>query len=77
MNIPMVDVTIHIDETLASLQQDRLENDIRSSKGVLGVGYHKNRPHLLMVEYNPDLTSSSELLQLVTHQGMHAQLIGL
>ena len=77
MNIPMVDVTIHIDETLASLQQAQLENDIRSSKGVLGVGYHKNRAHLMMIEYNPELTSSTELLQLFTHKGMHAQMIGL
>jgi hypothetical protein len=35
------------------------------------------RPHLTMVEYNPDRLKSADILKAVTSQGVHAELIGL
>lgn len=45
--------------------------------GVMGVAHHDEKPHLMIVEYNPELVSSKELLQLVLGQGVHAELVGL
>jgi hypothetical protein len=77
MEIKLVDVTIHIDETLEEERRPQLVAKIREHEGVVSVGYHDEKPHLMMVEYNPDKTSSSQLLESVKGEGLHAELIGL
>ena len=77
MDIKMIDVMLHIDEDLGQHQRDHLEHHIRSQQGVVALGYNKQRPHLMIVEYNPEQTSARELLHTVTSQGLHAELIGL
>lgn len=77
MDIPMIDVMLHIDESLNSVQQELLEKHMRNQLGVVGLGYHAEKPHLMIVEYNPDHTTPAKLLQVVTSHGLHAELIGL
>lgn len=77
MDIPMIDVMLHIDEDLNPLQRHSLEDYMRDQLGVIGLGYHDQRPHLMVVEYNPDMTTSMQLLRSVTARGLHAELIGL
>jgi hypothetical protein len=77
MDIKMVDVTIHVDETLSEQTREELADMIRAQKGVIGLGSHADKPHLFVIEYNPEETNSSDLLKLVKEQGVHAELIGL
>ena len=77
MDIKIVDVTIHIDETLEEARRPQLVDKIRDQDGVVAVGYHDEKPHLMVVEYNPDKTSSSDLLETIKGEGLHAELIGL
>jgi len=77
MDIPMTDVMLHIDEDLNKSQRNSLEDYMRDQRGVIGLGYHDQRPHLMVVEYNPDMTTSLQLLRSVTARGLHAELIGL
>ena len=77
MDINMVDVTIHINENIGLEKKRGIEDKIRSMDGVLSVGYHQEKPHLMVVEYNPDEMSSEKLLSTITESGVHAQLIGL
>ncbi|TNF39150.1 MAG: ATP-binding protein [Gammaproteobacteria bacterium] len=77
MDIPMIDVMLHIDETLNPVQQQILEKHMRNHTGVIGLGYHTDKPHLMIVEYNPDQTTPNRLLQVVAGHGLHAELIGL
>ena len=77
MDIKLVDVTIHIDETLEEARRPQLVAKIREQEGVVAVGHHDEKPHLMIVEYNPDKTSSSQLLEAVKDEGLHAELIGL
>ncbi len=77
MDIKIVDVTIHIDETLEEARRPQLVDKIREQDGVVAVGYHDEKPHLMVVEYNPDKTSSSDLLETIKGEGLHAELIGL
>lgn len=77
MNIQMTDVTLHIDETLDENDLDIVEEDLRENDGVISVHREENRPHLMMVEYNPDRVTSRNILNTVTSQGLHAELIGL
>ena len=77
MDIKMVDVTIHIDESLDHDKRATLVEKVRKHEGVIGVGHHDEKPHLMVVEYNPDQTSSKNLLELVKSDGIHAELVGL
>ena len=76
MDIPMADIMLHIDEELNSKEQVTLETQVREQKGVVGLGYHDSKPHLMIVEYNQDMTTPKELLHAVTNFGLHAELIG-
>lgn len=77
MDINLVDVTIHIDETLAEERRPQLIEKMRAQDGVVSVGYHDEKPHLMVVEYNPQKTNSSQLLAAIKGEGLHAELIGL
>lgn len=77
MDINIVDVTIHIDENLEDARRPQLIEKMRAQAGVVAVGYHDEKPHLMVVEYNPEKTSSAQLLEAVKGEGLHAELIGL
>lgn len=77
MDIKLVDVTVHIDETLSQTQRQNVEQKLRELDGVVSVAIHDSKPHLVVVEYNPDRTSSSAILGAVKDTGAHAELVGL
>ena len=76
MDIKMTDIMLHIDEELDTESQYALETHMREQEGVIGLGYHSNRAHLMIVEYNPDQITDMDLLHSVTDQGLHAELVG-
>ncbi len=77
MQIDLVDVTIHIDETLDRAQLDKIEDELRELDGIVCVSRPDNRPHLMIVEYNPARLDNQAILKQVTARGVHAELIGL
>jgi hypothetical protein len=77
MNIQLADVVVHIDQTLERDQRLKIEDELRAINGVVSVHNPDDRPHLSVVEYNPDLTNSAAILSTVTSQGVNAELIGL
>ena len=76
-NIQLADVVVHIDETLPGDRRADIETRIRSLDGVISVHNPDDRPHLAVVQYNPEKASSGGILDLVRQQGVHAELIGL
>ncbi|MCU7844198.1 MAG: ATP-binding protein [Candidatus Thiodiazotropha sp. (ex Monitilora ramsayi)] len=77
MNIDLADVTLHVDETLDSDGLAQLEDAFRSREGVVSVHVDERRPHLFVLEYNPELVNSRDLVKIPQFQGLHAELIGL
>lgn len=77
MDIQLSDVTLHIDETLDKEQRAAVERELRALDGVVSVHNPDNRPHLAIVEYNPEKLKASQLLETVRRHGVHAELIGL
>ena len=75
MDIKMTDVMLHIDEELDRPHQLQLEDHMRNQIGVIGLGYHEEKPHLMIVEFNPERTTPRELLRSVENQGLHAELV--
>lgn len=77
MNIQLADVVVHIDQTLERDQRSKIEDELRAIDGVVSVHNPDDRPHLAVIEYNPDRTNSATILSTVTSQGVTAELIGL
>jgi hypothetical protein len=77
MNIQLADVTVHIDQTLDLAQRSQIEDALRAIDGVVSVHNPDERPHLSIIQYNPDKTDSAIILRTVTGQGVRAELIGL
>ncbi len=77
MDIKMVDVVVHVDESIDKSARIAMEDSVRGLDGVLSVGQHDEKPHLMIVEYDPDKTSSGDILSRVKDQGVHAEIIGL
>ena len=77
MDIKLVDVTMHIDENLSPEQRIEIQDSIRALDGVVSVHGSVKTPHLTVVQYNPDEMDSQKILERITNQGAHAELIGL
>ncbi len=76
-DITLTDVTIHIDKDTDATTRTNVENGLRIIDGVVSVHMPADKPHLVVIEYNPDVTSSSHLLTMVKELAGHAELIGL
>lgn len=76
-DIQLSDVTIHIDKNTDADTRQKLENGLRIIHGVVSVHMPADKPHLIVVEYNPDETSSKNILTMVEELAGHAELIGL
>ncbi len=77
MDIKMTDVTIHIDENTNKDELESLRDSLLVLDGVMAADYHNTKPHLMIVEYNPDVINSTEFLSAAKTKGLHAELIGL
>lgn len=75
--IKLVDVTIHIDQETNDDTRSKIETALRNFKGVVSVHMPIKESHLIVVEYNPDITTSTHLLTIVRELAGHAEMIGL
>jgi cell division protein FtsX len=77
VDIKLVDITLHIDETLDHAKLEGIADKLRQQDGVVSVAFHDDKPHMMVVQYNPEKNKSADILKGVTAQGVHAELIGL
>lgn len=77
MGTKMVDVMVHIDEDITHNERESLRDKVLARDGVMAASCHDKTPHLLMVEYDPDVLSSKAILDTVETAGVHAELVGL
>jgi hypothetical protein len=73
----VVDITVHIDETLDQARLGAIAERVRKGAGVASAVYHDSKPHFLLVTYDPSRITSAAVHRLVTDQGVHAELIGI
>ncbi len=73
----IVDVVIHVDETIDHDRRTRIAGTVRAHNGVAGVAHHDEKPHLMIVEYDPAAVTAQTLLKVVLDEGVHAELVGL
>jgi hypothetical protein len=71
MNI--IDMTVHVDETLSPEKMHALEDAVRADACVISA-CSTHDPHLLVVTFNPECTNRENVLHRVQAQGVHAEL---
>ncbi len=77
MGTKMVDVMLHIDENTTRNEREALRDKVLARDGVMAASYRDETPHLLVVEYDPDVLSSKAILDAVETAGVHAELVGM
>ncbi len=77
MKDTMVDVTLHLDEIISHADRETIRDSLLKMDGVMAADCHDERPHLVIIVYNPDIINSSEFLKAAQDRGLHAELVGL
>ena len=77
MKDTMVDVTLHLDELISHADRETIRDSLLNMNGVMAADCHDERPHLVIIVYNPDIINSSEFLKAAQDRGLHAELVGL
>ena len=76
MDTKLAEVTLHIDEDTSHDERESFRDALLAMDGVLAAAYHDERPHLILIEYNPDVINSIEFVNTAKKHGQHAELIG-
>jgi hypothetical protein len=71
-----VGLVVHVDDSLGESRRLDIEHALEDEQGVSGAHFAERRPHLMVIEYDPGVTSSMRILERVNQQSVHAELIG-
>lgn len=77
MDNKLAEVTLHIDENTSHDEREKFRDVLLSMDGVMAAAFHDEKPHLMLIEYNPDAINSIEFVDAAKKQSLHAELIGL
>ena len=77
MDRPMTDVMIHIDETLSAESLKQIEDAVRADECVISAGVPAGNVHMMLVAYNPECVSATDILARIEKAGVHAELVGM
>lgn len=64
MSNQIADITMHIDENTTHEDRGRLRDQLLSMDGVMDAAYQDEKPHLMVIAYDPDAMKSSISLRL-------------
>jgi hypothetical protein len=70
-DIKIVDFVVHLHPESSCDNSERMERDLRAHEGVVSVHFNaEEHPHAMVVAYNPEATSSAELLAEIRLPGI-------
>jgi len=75
MNDKIADVILHIDENTTHNDRDDFRDSLYTVNGVTEASFHDEKPHLILIKYNPDIIHSEEFIKEAQSRGLHAELI--
>jgi hypothetical protein len=58
MSNQIADITMHIDEYTTHEAREKLRDELLSMDGVMAASYHDEKPHLMVMAYDPDVVNS-------------------
>ncbi|MBT8439822.1 MAG: ATP-binding protein [Gammaproteobacteria bacterium] len=68
-------VTLHIDENTTHEERENFRNALLGMSGVMAAAYHDDRPHLMVIIYDPALVKSIDFVNSAKNLGLHSELI--
>ncbi len=77
MSTTMLDVVLHIDEDTTHDEREDLRDAFLRKNGVMTADCRDDRPHLMIVGFDPENITSVELLTMAKNQGYHAELVAM
>jgi hypothetical protein len=76
-DISIADIVVHLHPDNAGECRDRIDAGLRAHDGVVSVHFNEeDHPHALVVAYNPEVTSSNELLAEIRKCDKQAVMAG-
>ncbi|MGB7930936.1 MAG: ATP-binding protein [Gammaproteobacteria bacterium] len=76
MGTKWAEVTLHIDEETTHDQRENFRDRLLGKDGVITASCHDERPHSMLIEYDPEIINSREFLTEASNTDLHAELIG-
>lgn len=70
------DMVMHVDNFLGENTRRNVEKALNAKKGIIHAHFNEKRPHLMLVSYDTERTSSFEVLAQMTGQQLRAERIG-
>ncbi len=70
------DMVMHVDNFLGENTRRNIEKALTAKKGVVHAHFNARRPHLMLVSYDTERTSSFEVLAQMMGQQVRAERIG-
>lgn len=77
MSMTMLDVTLHIDENTTHEEREELRDAFLKRRGVMTADCRDATPHLMIVGFDPEGITRSELLATAKRKGYHAELVAM
>lgn len=75
MNIVGADVTLHINENTTHEDREIFRDALLQIDGATSASYHDEKPHLMIIIYDPGLVKSIEFVKVADGRGLHTQLL--
>ena len=72
----VTDMVMHIDNTLGVDSRRNVEQALAGNRGIIQAHFNDKRPHLMLVSYDTDRTSSFEILAQISSQQLCAERVG-
>ena len=77
MDTKFAEVTFHIDENTSHDEREKFRDVLLAMDGVVAAAHHDEKPHLMLIEFNPDVIKPIEFVNAAKKHHLHAELIGL
>jgi hypothetical protein len=68
-------VTLHIDENTTHQEREEFRDELLGMTGVMAAAYHDDKPHLMVIVYDPSRVKSVDFVKAAGGRGLHAELI--
>ena len=72
----ITDMVMHVDNFLGENTRRNIEKALIAKKGIVHAHFNERRPHLMLVSYDTERTSSFEVLAQMMGQQVRAERIG-
>ena len=67
--------TLRIDENTTHDEREGVRDALLGMDGVMAAAYHDEKPHLMVITYDPGLVEFIEFVNVTNNRGLHAEMI--